>query len=57
LRIQDRYAGTPYYEALATSEQQTQVLREFFDENYPGVRYRSIMANTPEELAKILQEK
>ena len=33
------------------------VLREFFDEHYPGVRYRSVSADTPEELAKILLEK
>jgi hypothetical protein len=32
------------------------VLRDFFAEHYPGVRYRTISAETPEELAKKLKD-
>ncbi len=33
------------------------VLREFFKEHYPGVRYRSVSASSPSELVKKIQEK
>ena len=35
----------------------SKVLREFFKENYPGVRYRSVHADSPSELVQKLQEK
>lgn len=32
-----------------------EVLRNFFSEHYPGVRYRSVQAQSPEELVRILE--
>ncbi|MDX1613123.1 MAG: hypothetical protein R3300_02365 [Candidatus Promineifilaceae bacterium] len=32
------------------------VMREFFAEHYPGVRYRTLKAKTPEELRELLEE-
>jgi hypothetical protein len=32
------------------------IMRTFFAEHYPGVRYRSVRAGTPEELAELLRE-
>lgn len=51
LRVQDRFAGTAYYETLAAAEARTLALREFFQELES---FQTMSFKTPQEAQQIL---